>query len=924
MRSRALKAVGVGGLVAALAGLSPAGLAAAADGAGPTPSDVVLSETFDDGTLGVLSQSGSPTLTFVDADAGKALQVSGRAQTWDTVQSPAGIFSAGVEYTLSARVRLVDEAPGSVARFTLDDGSYTPVGAADVGTGAWTEISGTYTLPGPGAAATTKFSIEAGPWDGSVKPSFLVDDVLVTAGQPSTPTGPLPTPGTVVLDSGFEDGLDGWVPRMGSAGDHVVEQTGTDAHGGAHAALVTGRTSQGSGIGHDTTGLLVPGATYTVTAWVRFPDGAPVDSVWLTHQRVTGASTTFVTLGQFSNVTNTEWNQVSAQFTMPAADSSLLYFETRYTATGGNTSDFLVDDVRIAVAAPEAPVTEDPDVPFVPLERPGPVPATTGAAQTGVYRNLFTEWDPALTDADVQAKLDHYWETYFTSTDDDKRLYYPAGTDADGDLAYILDAGNEDVRSEGMSYGMMIAVQMGKQHEFDALWNWATTYMQHQSGPRQGYFCWQAMTDGQCADPNPASDGEEYFATALFFAAHRWGNGTGIYDYEAQANAILDTMLHKEDMNGGVVDGITNMFDRDHQMVVFVPEGNAATYSDPSYHVPAFYELWGRWAKGWNGNTAADRQFWLDAAARSRQFFGESTHPSTGLAPDYANFDGTPKDSGNHADFRFDAWRTAVNWSVDNAWWAKDDAEQALSNRIQSFFERKGLDTYANQYALVGKALSTDHSPGLVASNGVASLAATDSRAWKFVEELWNLEPATGRWRYYDGLLNFMALLHTSGHFQAWGPAEEPVTPPVVEPTTPPARTATVSVPQTATPGQTIPVTVGTDWAGETVQVWLHSTPRHLVTGAVRADGTIEATIPADTALGTHSIVVLDAAGVHLGAAELQIVAAPAAATPTPAAGTLPITGVDGTALAVASLLAIALAGAGGLMVRHRRRRTVQ
>ena len=30
---------------------------------------------------------------------------------------------------------------------------------------------------------------------------------------------------------------------------------------------------------------------------------------------------------------------------------------------------------------------------------------------------------------------------------------------------------------------------------------------------------------------------------ALLFAAHRWGNGAGIYDYESEANAILDTML---------------------------------------------------------------------------------------------------------------------------------------------------------------------------------------------------------------------------------------------------------------------------------------------------------------------------------------------------------------------------------------------
>ena len=42
----------------------------------------------------------------------------------------------------------------------------------------------------------------------------------------------------------------------------------------------------------------------------------------------------------------------------------------------------------------------------------------------------------------------------------------------------------------------------------------------------------------------PASDGEEYFAMALFFAAHRWGNGKGIYNYRAEADKILRGMRH--------------------------------------------------------------------------------------------------------------------------------------------------------------------------------------------------------------------------------------------------------------------------------------------------------------------------------------------------------------------------------------------
>ncbi|GAB4061060.1 hypothetical protein GCM10028775_79240 [Catellatospora paridis] len=432
-----------------------------------------------------------------------------------------------------------------------------------------------------------------------------------------------------------------------------------------------------------------------------------------------------------------------------------------------------------------------------PAPPPAPVPPSTGAYASGVYRNLFREWDASLTETAVSAKLATYWNHFFTGTDDSKRLYYPAGANAAGNLAYIKDTGNDDVRSEGMSYGMMIAVQMNKRAEFDALWNWAKTNMQHKTGARKGYFCWQATFSGSCRDSNPASDGEEYFATALLFAGHRWGNGTGIRNYTAEANAILDAMLHQQDINGGVVDSVTSMFDRDEKMIVFVPYASAANFSDPSYHLPAFYELWSRWATGWNGGQAADRQFWRDAAARSRTYFGQATHPTTGLNPDYAEFNGTPNNTGNHGDFRFDAWRTSVNWAVDYAWWAADANQKTLTDRLQSFFEAQGVNAYANQYSLAGSPLSSDRSPGLIASNGAASLAATNARAWKFVEALWNLQPSTGQYRYYDGLLNFMALLHASGNFRIYKPGGVPAD--TQAPSTPAGLTSTSATSSTVT-----------------------------------------------------------------------------------------------------------------------------
>ena len=385
-----------------------------------------------------------------------------------------------------------------------------------------------------------------------------------------------------------------------------------------------------------------------------------------------------------------------------------------------------------------------------------PTPASVGAVSTGKYRNLFKEL--GYSDAEIDKKVESAWQKFFYGTDEE-RIYYPVGED----MAYIYTADTDDVRSEGMSYGMMICVQMDKQEEFNRLWKWAKTHMQHKSGEFKGYFAWQMNTNGTIKDNTPAADGEEYFATSLLFASARWGNGEGIYNYNKEAQEILTTMLHQADDGQGV-----NMFNKEHKMPVFCPIGNAATYSDPSYHLPAFYEVWAREAE-------QDKDFWSEAAEASRQHFKDATNEKTGLGPDYSEYSGAAKNDGNHGDFRFDAWRIAANIACDYAWWAQDSWATTHANRIQSFFYDQGVDSYGNQWSLDGKNLSTDHSPGLVAMNATASLASSDKKSWSFLEDLWNISPTTGKYRYYDGCLYMMGLLHCSGKFRAYLSGNTPV-----------------------------------------------------------------------------------------------------------------------------------------------------
>src|SRR5690606_14501662 len=119
--------------------------------------------------------------------------------------------------------------------------------------------------------------------------------------------------------------------------------------------------------------------------------------------------------------------------------------------------------------------------------------------------------------------------------------------------------------------------------------------------------------------------------------------------------------------------------------------------------------------------------------------------------------------------FAYDSWRTAMNWSVDWSWWQKDSRQQLLSNRIQTFFHGQGINSYGSVYTLDGEMVNKSRAQGLIATNAVASLAATHPFAKEYVEAFWNQPvPSSFSERYYSGLLHMMSLLHCSGQFKIY------------------------------------------------------------------------------------------------------------------------------------------------------------
>lgn len=443
--------------------------------------------------------------------------------------------------------------------------------------------------------------------------------------------------------------------------------------------------------------------------------------------------------------------------------------KSQYPEVEAFIDKFLLGKTDVDTFVTKADMFEDMDyLKWMPwaneIERLGEerLPYTKGAFATRRYRNLFAEL--GYKQKDIDKKLKSVFESVFYGPD---KVYFEVGDS----MAYISDIKNHDVRTEGMSYGLMIAVQFDRKDIFDRLWRWSKKYMQHQEGLLKGYFAWSCQTDGTRNAQGPASDGELYYVTSLIFASNRWGNSTGI-NYLAEAQNILNCSMQKIGM-----ERVAPLINLEHQLITFTPDPFGGRFTDPSYHIPAFYEVWARWAE--DGRS----EFWRVCARKSREYLHKSIHPVTGLNPDYNNYDGTLLGSKRVIGdaFRFDSWRVPMNIALDYSWACADRKwQQEYGNKIQNFFYSQGIDSFVDQYNVDGTTVTEllgaggykklRHSLGLVATTAAVSLVCTHDKSREFVDRLWNAKhvPYDDGYfdAYYDGLLRLFAFMHLSGNYR--------------------------------------------------------------------------------------------------------------------------------------------------------------
>ena len=127
--------------------------------------------------------------------------------------------------------------------------------------------------------------------------------------------------------------------------------------------------------------------------------------------------------------------------------------------------------------------------------------------------------------------------------------------------------------------------------------------------------------------------------------------------------------------------------------------------------------------------------------------------------------------------YMYDAMRCAMNFGMDYYLFGADSARQVeMAKRIIDFFEKDGYRH--GRFNWDGSNPSESYTLGETGANAVAALALKDMDGYEDIiksnlKKAWDANLMTGQYRYYDGLVHYLAMLHLSGSFKIWKPAPD-------------------------------------------------------------------------------------------------------------------------------------------------------
>lgn len=229
--------------------------------------------------------------------------------------------------------------------------------------------------------------------------------------------------------------------------------------------------------------------------------------------------------------------------------------------------------------------------------------------------------------------------------------------------------------SEGIGYGMLLAVYAADKTLFDGLWLY---YKDNVNS--NGVMNWKINGCSGINGANGATDAELDAAFALIVADYQWVS-TGNINYKNDAKALITAIKAHE------VEANTFVLKPGDQF-------GGSQITNPSYFSPAYYRVFGTFTN--------DATFWNQVAAKSYTVINNNLTVNNavgGLVSDWCQASGaySSQASGYNREgktYTYDAARTPWRIAVDYIWFANADAK--VYSKKSSDFVRVNLGGSAN------------------------------------------------------------------------------------------------------------------------------------------------------------------------------------------------------------------------------------
>jgi endo-1,4-beta-D-glucanase Y len=319
--------------------------------------------------------------------------------------------------------------------------------------------------------------------------------------------------------------------------------------------------------------------------------------------------------------------------------------------------------------------------------------------------------------------------------------------------------------SEGIGYGMLLAVYMNDQSLFDDLW----LYEQKFVDGNTGLMNWYIKPDGSGLEASPsgvgpATDADEDMAFALIMADKQWG-GKG-----ALAKNYIDIAK----------DTIGNIWSHEIWDYHYIRPGawGDSGAINPSYFAPAYYKLFAKidTANATNWMTVVDTMY---DVLNNKAVSSSNGNQANGLVPAWCDSGGKPNGGAFGAsgpsptNYQYDSCRTPFRVGLD--WcWNGDTRAQTYVKLTSDFFSGKTVAKIVDGYDLNGN----DHPQFQTGNNAQVQSAAFigpagvgamhDPKYQTFVNDAYTTvarRQALVGGTYYDDSWTVMSLLMMTGNF---------------------------------------------------------------------------------------------------------------------------------------------------------------